>query len=234
MTVRPILFSAAMVLALLEGRKTQTRRVLKLPNANAEERRGPWEASTVGGPGCFTSKREPFAERPCLWHPKAGTTVVPPYAPGDLLWVRETWADASPHGIRYAATDDIHELRRKRSPLHMPRAASRLTLEVTGVKVERLQNICEEDAKAEGLKPITKDGGRTIKWGIPDRDGLPGSDDLGWNWSQWCVDPRDAFFTLWDKINGDSAHVANPWVVAITFKVHKANVDALIKAREAA
>lgn len=220
-TARPILFSAPMVQALLAGRKTQTRRITK-PNP-------------------------PFAEGDnitCQW--AVGNEKCPYGKPGDLLWVRETWQVrgfafgkpisetriAAPSAFHYRATDDgawKPYWGKWRPSIFMPRWASRLTLAITDVRLERLQDICEDDARAEGLAAISKDGGRTVKFGIPDRDGLPGSDNDGWDWSQWCIDPRAAYFTLWDKINGDSAHLTNPFVWVLTFDVHKTNVDAYLK-----
>lgn len=102
----------------------------------------------------------------------------------------------------------------------MPRWASRLALEVTGVRVERVQDISEADAMAEGLKGLTKDGS-LVKWGIPDRDGLPGNDDDGWHWKQWESDPRKAYRALWNSINGAKpgrSWEANPWVWVVEFK----------------
>ena len=99
----------------------------------------------------------------------------------------------------------------------MPRWASRITLEITGIRVERLLEISEEDAKAEGLSAITKDG-TLIKYGIADRDGLPGNDDHGWHWQEFERDPRNAYHKLWEQINGAGSAVANPWVWVIEFK----------------
>lgn len=99
----------------------------------------------------------------------------------------------------------------------MPRWASRITLEVTGIRVERLQDISEEDAIAEGLSGITKDG-KLIKYGIPDQDGLPGTDNTGWPWRDWQKDPRDAYRRLWESINGRGSWDANPWVWVVEFK----------------
>lgn len=101
----------------------------------------------------------------------------------------------------------------------MPRWASRITLEVTGVRIERLQGITEDDAKAEGLSTVTKDG-KLWKWGIPDRDGLPGGCDVGWPWTQWDADPCAAFRRLWDGIyQDDKAWDANPWVWVTEFRM---------------
>ena len=102
--------------------------------------------------------------------------------------------------------------------IHMPRWASRITLEVTGIRVERLQEISELDAITEGLTALTKDGGRTIKHGIPDRDGLPGNDNYGWHWSEWEKDSRVAYRKLWESINGPGSWDANPWVWVIEFR----------------
>lgn len=167
MTVRPILFSPPMIRALLDGRKTQTRRL----KFRAE--------------------------------------------PGDLLWVKETWADASPNGIRYVATDDIHELRRQRPSIYMPRWASRITLEVTEVRRERLQDITDDDAKAEGIRW----SGRSEGYSYDPEDGGPGYHRSA---------PRESFLKLWNSINGKrpgAAWADNPLVTAISFRVHRCNVD---------
>jgi hypothetical protein len=152
-TERPILFSAPMVRAILEGRKIQTRRVIQRTIEGS-----PYKASWVLLPGCV-NKRTP----PC------------PYGlPGDALWVRETWLtesyaynDLKPSDlsgeetILYAADADWSANKtvgRKRVSLHMPRWASRLTLRITSTRLERLQDITESDCIAEGCgSPITRD-----------------------------------------------------------------------------
>lgn len=242
---RPILMSAPMVMAILAGRKTQTRRIVKPQPPLVEA----IHARVGAGYGWGS-------------HPKSGGVFVPvgpvravldaggpesissPYGvPGDRLWVRETHAQFSvgegtdrpvPQCVAYRATCDRDggfdyangrgEVQRlgvtKWTPaIHMPRWASRLTLEVTEIRVQRLQDISEADAAAEGLRGLTKDGGRTVKYGIPDRDGWPGTDDHGWPWHEWEVDPRKAFAKLWDKINGERAPWAsNPWLWCVTFR----------------
>ncbi len=89
------------------------------------------------------------------------------------------------------------------------------------VRAERLRDITDEDARREGLSSLTKDGGRVFKWGIPDQDGLPGTDDDGWEWQDWNTSPRTAFQRLWNSINGDdpaTCWAANPIVARIEFK----------------
>jgi hypothetical protein len=160
-----------------------------------------------------------------------------PYGqPGDRLWVREAWALSGefararglkfhdPKGVlgehlRFRADDDGYDegVQAWRPSIHMPRWASRINLEVTSIRVERLQDITQEDAKAEGLAGITKDG-KLVKYGIPDRDGLPGTDNTGWPWSDWDANPRMAFRTLWAKINGIAAWDANPWLWVVEFR----------------
>jgi hypothetical protein len=225
-----------MVRALLDGRKTQTRRICKVqPPATCDrlarvmsstdrkcEGRLHWVKVDDSGVGIVASDERYFD--------------CPYGVVGDRLYVRETWAHCrlseEPSGERrsysvavgqgdrvaYCADDDAPIDGRWRPSIHMPRWASRITLEVTGVRVERLTDISEDDARAEGLKPITKDGGRTIKYGIPDRDGLPGTDDDGWPWSDWNSDPRAAFRTLWERINGVGSWDANPWTWVVEFK----------------
>ena len=216
MTDRPIIFSAPMVRALLGGRKTQTRRVLKHP----------LKIDIGLAPSVQTDNP--------VWiqfdHPKGGplTCVRWPYAIGDRLWVREGWQHWPPNNILaepkrpriYRATDaeppaseipdwawrGDHKFR-WHSPIHMPRWASRLTLTVTDVRVQRLQDISEEDAMAEGIHR------NTSSW-FP----IPGVDGSG-------TTARAAFAGLWNSIHGPDAWNTNPWVTAITFDVKHRNID---------
>ena len=165
MRERPILFSAPMVRAILAGTKTQTRRVCK----------GQRELSNVHD---FQIDRCPYGQL------------------GDRLWVRETWLRHSvnvPNDYLYRADhpDDgtIGPAHGGWKPsIHMPRWASRITLEITDVRVERLQDISARDAWAEGITPS------------PD------------------VDPYHEYRDLWESINGPGSWDANPWVWAVSFK----------------
>lgn len=180
MTERPILFSGPMVRAILEGRKTMTRRVIKpQPTGAADVQYRVAAAVTM---------------------PVSGRQQVCPYGRvGDHLWVRETWAPHTwpPTGpsYQYAADDQYPAPERWRPSIHMPRAASRITLEVLNARVERLHDISEEDAKAEGV---------TLK-----------------GTSRYDGEARDAFEALWCGINGADSWEANHWVWVIGFKVIK-------------
>lgn len=203
MTERPILFSGAMVRAILEGRKTVTRRVIKGldPERLGETMtRAQWQRVDRELPVSF------------------GITYFCPYGqPGDRLWVRETWArvgNTDPGYLTYRATypeclppglenvpADIRDAGyRWRPSIHMPRAASRILLEITAVRVERLQEISEEQAEAEGVHRdkrmwfATDDGGSAFTW------------------------PQQAFEHLWRKINGAESWDTNPWVWVVEFK----------------
>lgn len=242
---RPILFSAPMVRAILGTPKviasaspeeasrilkTQTRRIVKLP----ADRRGAWEPTTIGGPdGGHDSKGRTVPERTAIWNTTTGKIIGARYAPGDRLYVRETWRPAISHShgmdacdcadvtVTYAADGEVRffpddaangdwtmpqAAKRGNVPgIHMPRWASRITLEVTGVRVERLQAISEHDAKAEGLQWAPDEtGGNT--YGLND---VPGS---------WQPTARAAFEVLWRSINGDEAWDANPWVWVVSFE----------------
>jgi hypothetical protein len=194
-----------MVQALLAGQKTQTRRVLKPQPTPAGD--GLWH---------FHNRFGGISQA----HEEALTSYIVDaaarYAVGDRLWVRENWAvpGSSPlkYGPIYYAADkhffmnQRFEVKRKRPSIHMPRWASRLTLIVTGVKVERLNDISGSDARAEG-HPIRSDPYLSQE----------AHDDAA----------RDWFMDLWDSINGAGAWASNPWVVALTFDVVKANIDAM-------
>lgn len=228
MTDRPLLFSAPMLRALIEGRKTQTRRALKpQPKLNQE---GLWvwppdwskQAMRRYGTllqmdaGSLSEALQGDAER-CLG-----------YAAGDRIWARETWTDLATQpqcdlsgalgpGIAYRATDDDECTipARWRPAIHMPRAHSRLTLLVTEVRTERLQDISEADARAEGIEPLKS--GR----GFYDASVGKGSVRAG----IWHHKATEAYAALWNHINGPGAWEANPWVVAVSFTVHQCNID---------
>ena len=194
MTARehPIIFSASMIRALLAGRKTQTRRLASSPLAKVEAGDRFWVRES------FRGARGYDAIRPKDWGNKP-------------IWYE---ADGEPDKARWWHLSD-----KARPAIHMPRWASRLTLEVTAVRVELLQEISEADARAEGLKKLSKDQGRTWKWGVPEADGVPGKD--GQVWTDWNVDPRKAFAALWDSLHTKpgTRWEDNPAVAAIAFKV---------------
>lgn len=221
----PILFSTPMVQAKLDKRKTMTRRLIK-PQ--------PWSCEQYGGVGFAWSKKGPESSS-YKWNSNMislGNHMVEdsPYGqPGDLLWVRETWnpwyrGDGT-ELIEYAADGVRRPIKhvkkydncRRRPGIHMNKEYSRIWLQKTAGKIERACNISREDAIAEGLACITKDGGRTYKYGIPDRDGYPGTDDHGWPWHEWEVNPVAAFKKLWCKINGPETWES--WVWVESFKV---------------
>lgn len=143
MKERPILFNGEMVRAILAGRKTQTRRAVK-PQ--------PVEGCWMGGP------------RNGVWDERTGmawfgqTWRCPCGVSGDCLWVRETWCSdpepSQPERVCYRATAGDESFIRWKPAIHMPRWASRITLEIAEVRVQRLQDISEEDARAEGVENV--------------------------------------------------------------------------------
>jgi hypothetical protein len=185
MKERPILMSAAMVRAILDGRKTQTRRVLK----GLEMRSGMPEPEFASLLRCC------------------------PYGvPGERLWVREAWQShigSVGESLIYAyrATDD-HRLGPWRPSIHMPRVASRITLEVAGVRVERLQDISEADARAEGTAELPGQHGEPAAWWTA---------DVGAGPRLHGRTARDAYRFLWEQINGPGSWDANLWVWVIEF-----------------
>lgn len=179
MSDKGIIFSAPMVRALLDGRKSQTRRVLK--------------------------------------EDKCGAPILP-YLPGDLLYVREAAAWVSGWGWRYRADDDdltekrqAGEVGKWRPSIHMPRTASRLTLIVTDVRVQRLQEIDATDARAEGM---SREYGRMSA----DAPQMQTNNEV------------QDFAILWNSLHGPEAWDENPWVVAITFETHRRNIDQMARA----
>lgn len=228
MKERGMIFNGEMVRAILDGRKTQTRRPIKWKQTRFTEigeredgSKWPWSED---------------AEHACdFWHP------CPFGAVGDRIWVRETWSDVNIDGapaVAYRADDEVYDLMENESLLdedgafnyqdtrvskyqfaawhsdlisgiegnwrpsiHMPRWASRILLEITGVRVERLNAISQEDAQAEGME-LT---GWRPTYSDPDSGGE-------------VMTPYDNFAELWLSIYGEENWLANPWVWVIEFK----------------
>lgn len=233
MTDRPMIFSAPMIQALLAGRKTQTRRLVRFPG---------WAAGIFTNPLKVEVETDERGHQPEVICENTGClAALPlPYAVGDRLWVREThqfamsgdgpcvlmratgsrWSpdwtgpdegagpsydyDRCPGDYSRWAVDLESNDGPWRSPIHMPRWASRLTLVVTDVRVGRLNDISEDDARDEGVEPICDHG--------------VGNTDLH----------SIAYAQLWDRLHGEGAWRLNPWVAAINFRVHQANIDALL------
>jgi hypothetical protein len=203
---RPILFSGPMVRAILEGRKTQTRRVLDIEkalhdDANAER---------------ILEWREQNAEWFGLCEYDTLANCKCPYGqPGERLWVREAWARiVVGNQIDYLYRADTHAGLEKRDgdqkwkpSIHMPRVACRLMLEITGVRVERLSEISFKDAIAEGIEVQKSETfGDTVY-----RNYTPGQ--MGMTKSAVY-----SYMTLWQSINGPGSWDANPWVWVVEFK----------------
>jgi len=205
---RPILFSGPMVRAILEGRKTQTRRVVK-PKHEFFVDDGHDGTNRVYYPCYVTGEPEP-------------QEILCPYGGvGKRLWVRETWAvvpkvsdDGPKHKAKGDGTGATWRADWNGNPsgfpwkpsIHMPRWASRITLEITGVRVERLNDISETDAQAEGIHNF---GGGLGLFGY-DPKGTPGPMVGG--------SATEAFALLWESINGPGSWSLNPWVWVVEFK----------------
>lgn len=238
MADRPILFSGPMIRALHAGHKTQTRRLFKPRgfefythpvsgdryNEYRPYRDGTWDESRISGGGPM---------RPFGWGESLYAYLS--HAPGDRLYVREHWRthamfddiaprDLQARSIHYCADGEINS-GKHRQAMHMPRWASRLTLTVTDVRVERLQDISDEDAVAEGAHgiwdgtPFTPDPTATNKFTV---------DIGGGNLS--APTAVGVYRMLWEWINGDGSWDANPWVVAYSFSVERQNIDLIERA----
>lgn len=253
MTDRPILFSAPMVRALLDGRKTQTRRILNpQPFVN-----GFHYSAELGDILCHNDYLPPaallrrFGKGPNSYVAsdlEDGAEGMSGYYVGDRLYVRETWRTLQKVDCLKPKLlmDDVDKIDYRadgypRNPLwawgknrvaiHMPRWASRLTLTVTDVRVQRLQDCSEEDAIAEGV-PTEMEGEVGHEIYCPTCQGMGVHGALGQNLGVIEVDCADCqtavqrYRNLWDHINGAGAWEANPWVVAVSFDVERRNIDA--------
>lgn len=213
MKERPILFSAPMVRAILDGSKTQTRRVVKQAvgpslSVGIENDPGVAELSWLHGAGPGYPVEETIKRVPC------------PYGqPGDRLWVRETFHH-EPADYCWEASVSIpsrpaHTTYRADFPgdttgfgwqpsIHMPRSLSRITLEVTGVHVERLNDCSEADARAEGVEVLPEAGFRIYH---PEMGKI-----------MFAEDAVTSYRSLWNSINGPGSWDMNPWVWVVEFR----------------
>ncbi|ASY68853.1 hypothetical protein [Sinorhizobium fredii] len=239
MTDHPFLFSGPMVRALLDGRKTQTRRILTPHNTLFDGRawskltkaqQWDWPKAWVDGGPSPAGNPGPYLKLPWLSgaaDPFEHTIhrIYPKVQPGDRIWVKETWAKvgdndddihACPDLCRHAyyrADSVLPEALKWRPSIFMQRWSSRITLPVTSVKIEHLQDISEEDAIAEGI--ARNPHGNGDQW----LDYPAGSSAAGW------LDPRQSYRSLWQHINGPASWEENPWVLAYSFDVQRKNID---------
>lgn len=202
MRIRPILFNGDMVRAILDGRKTCTRRVVKTRSKDACG-----FYVTKNANGSFASVYEYDEDERMLEHP-----LMPPYQPGDILYVRETWGEGYEDGTYiYRADDKLadHPMFKESTKMlyhpsiHMPKEAARIWLKVTDVRAERLQDITAEQVVKEGTTGLTMDL-------IQNSDELKKHYDI-------------PFAVLWDStIKKADLHLyawaANPWVWVIEFE----------------
>ncbi len=212
---KPILFNNDMVRAILDGRKTVTRRVVK-----------PQPREIYHGGTLFEDDDALVA----LVESQNGRLEqnVSPYRPGDILYVRETWAELETvHRVPYWAykADDqtLHHssgenFERWHPSIHMPKEAARIFLRVTNVRVERLQDITDSECMAEGICSWSKDG-KLYKYYLADEEG----DYPDCEWSECPKTPQDAMQRIWDSTIKKSdldryGWDANPWVWVIEFE----------------
>lgn len=235
--MKPILFSGPMVRAILDGTKTQTRRVVAwraTSPADVSATRLPDEAQMLAPPASgVLGTWEERGQYSC------SITHCPYGSPGDRLWVRETWAPVSPHEGEAAVEECRIEYRadvpaghlpggwhnaepgdsdiiRWRPSTQMSRWASRITLEVTDVRLQRLQDITEEDARAEGCDPAAPHWPNPRD--VPERDEDPGVVGYPPAGASFAI---DNFRRLWDSAYGKRRGCSwadNPWVFAVSFR----------------
>lgn len=224
---KPILFNTEMVKAILEGRKTVTRRVVKFLDGKNPN----WTGYIKDGLTLYNGTNEPCNKKS-------------PFKKGDYIYVRETWCDPTPeqsgYPILYKADmpmtweqEDITlkaEDYKWRPSIHMPKEAARIFLKVTDVRVEQLQDITEEQAKAEGIREYSKDG-KLYKYAVTDDWWIEFHNKhrksfLGSWWQDMPKTAKEAFSYLWNSTLGrkgtpeyyGNCWKGNPWVWVIEFE----------------
>ena len=207
MKERPILFSTEMVRAILEGRKTMTRRIMQKQPTMKHKFKYICKEKTKGWGALFEWLTDGMTLHE---HFKSPYGTI-----GDVLWVRETWAEFQ--GLEDAPTcyvykadgtwdDKVHLIDNKWKPsIFMPRSASRISLRITNIRVERLNDITEEDAVREGVEPLENGYKQYIRTRL----------DKVTEYASY------SFMTLWESINGKGSWEKNPWVWVIEFEAIK-------------
>lgn len=196
---RPILFSTPMVEAILSGKKNMTRRILKVKGCKPFIPDNSWDIETIAK---WNKDYHPYGKA------------------GDILWVRETFAEANcltkggnefSHFVYKADKDPLHNYFKWKPSLFMPKEACRIFLEITEIKVERLQQITNEDCINEGIKRETfPPTGDECYYFYPCKDLRDDS---------YLDSPKTSFYSLWKSINGQKSWDENPFVWAISFKL---------------
>lgn len=219
----PILFSTPMVQANLDGRKTMTRRIVKPQPSNGLQK-------GAGDPGWYDTDYE------CTFH--TGKYIKCPYGqPGDLLWVRETWClpslfDGFEKDYYFKAGFSVSDIKDRnasqnwRPSIHMPKAAARIWSQVEEIRVERLQDISEEDAISEGILPAENSKSLFLYYDKYSMKLLAGGEmktkfvngekvRIGAGYTG----ALSSFRSLWTYINGPESWDANPWVWVVMYKI---------------
>lgn len=240
---RPILFSGPMVRALLAGTKTQTRRVVKLPNGRVSKKPQPmpdyigsWVNSSNSDlwAGFGSGEQRPDGVQNTVNTMRTGWFACPYGKVGDRLWVRETlyWDECGEEWCYQAGNDPVWSGRPNDTftapimygdkpaipSIHMPREISRFLLEITAVRVERVQDISEADAVAEGIEKHPIEG-----W-EPEYDAgcyknYLWSEKTAMKQAKAKTSAEESYESLWESINGPDSWAANPWVWVVEFKV---------------
>ncbi|WP_151832236.1 hypothetical protein [Acinetobacter ursingii] len=207
MKERPILFNTEMVKSILEGRKTQTRRILNCDHPVVTG----FVPNGIYGYWKGTAKSDAVIQQYISTFP---FTIKCPFGlVGDRLWVRETFrlfdSDECPHADfpcgcpswgtpLYRASHDCFDGEKWTPSIHMPRSASRILLEITNIRIERLNDISSDDAKAEGFDYSTH----------------PSSIEMG-----YAIGAKTNFRFTWEQIYGQNAWNKNPWVWVVEFRL---------------
>jgi hypothetical protein len=226
---RPLLFKGEMIEAVLDRHKRQTRRLIKPQPPQGtdhiivnEDPRGLGSlciSEFEGGefPGLVNSWRKcPYGQvGDFLWCREAWTIIPNPINSGSKK-IRTlpdgrgvTWKQAYPDGLKGF---------KWRPSIHLPFLGTRIILEVTGIRAERLLGISEEDAKAEGISCWTRFD--MARWGIGRRRASGEREIVGETWQNLSLTARDAYLKLWDRINPEMPREMNPWVWVVEFSIH--------------
>ena len=203
MAIKPILFNTEMVRAILDGRKSCTRRLVKIRRKDACG-----FYVTKKSDGTFSGIYE-YDENESMFD----NPLMPPYQPGDILYVRETWKKA-PNGYYYYEDwqrDDIADVTKWKPSIHMPKEAARIWLKVTNVRVERLQDITPKGAESEGVGNLFYDdigyGEKNYGTEVDPEYGIA-KEQFAWLWES-TIKKSDLDRYGWD---------ANPYVWVISFE----------------